>query len=249
MLRSRTRTPALGDRLLGTFGHLFVINLPERADRRREMDEQLALVGLGLDHPGVTLFPAVRPGDRGEWPSIGARGCFMSHLGVLGAARGRGLERILILEDDMDWTSGFLANGESVLAALEARGWDFVHGGLDRGTSQTAPVPAPLAPETPIGQTHFIALAGPAIGQAEAFLSAVAARPGGDPDGGPMHVDGAYCWFRKAHPEIAAFAFEPALAVQRASRTDIHDPSWFDRTPLVAPLVGLLRRLRNRRAR
>lgn len=248
MFRRPSRNPELGRHLLEVFGQIFIINLPDRADRRREMDEQLALIGLGLDHPGIALFPAVRPDDRGEWTSIGARGCFMSHLGVLRQARAQGLERILILEDDMDWTSGFLAHGAGVLAALEERGWGFVHGGLDRGEPGAAPVPEPLAPDQPIGQTHFIALAGPAIGEAEAYLAAMAARPGGDPAGGPMHVDGAYCWFRAAHPEVAAFAFRPAAATQRASRTDIHDPRWFDRLALVAPVVAWLRRLRNRRS-
>ena len=58
MFKSPSRDPQLGRQLLDVFGSVFVINLPDRADRRREMDAQLALVGLGLDHPAVTLFPA-----------------------------------------------------------------------------------------------------------------------------------------------------------------------------------------------
>jgi len=47
---------------------IYVLNLPERLDRRREIQAQLELVGLSLDMPFVRLFPAMRPEDKGEWP-------------------------------------------------------------------------------------------------------------------------------------------------------------------------------------
>ncbi len=42
------------------FDRIYIVNLPERTDRRREMEDQLVKVGLG-GHPRVMFFPAIRP--------------------------------------------------------------------------------------------------------------------------------------------------------------------------------------------
>ncbi len=57
------------------------------------------------------------------------------------------------------------------------------------------------------------------------YLEAMLQRPKGSPDGGPMHVDGAYSWFRRAHPEVAAYVCTPSVAQQRSSRSDISVPT------------------------
>ncbi|MBC7483864.1 MAG: LPS biosynthesis glycosyltransferase, partial [Rhizobacter sp.] len=93
--------------------------------------------------------------------------------------------------------------------------------------------------------THFIGFQGEAIAAAAAYLAAMLERPPGDPDGGPMHVDGAYSWFRRAHPEFQTVLAVPPLGYQRASRTDIHDLAWFDKLPVVRELVSAVRRARN----
>lgn len=238
--------PTIGRRLTAIFDAIFIINLKARDDRRREMDAQLALIGLSLDSAPVRLFEAMRPEDPGEWPSIGARGCFMSHLGILRAARAEGLGRILILEDDVDWSSGFLTHADPCLAALEEKHWDFVHGGLEERRDAALPVCETVDPVTGLSLTHFIALSAEASQRAETYLSVMAGRKGGDPEGGPMHVDGAYSWFRRDNADIRSFIFAPAIARQRASRTDIHELGWLDRTPVVSTLVAQARRLRNR---
>ena len=61
-----------------------------------------------------------------------------------------------------------------------------------------------------------------------------------------MHVDGAYCWFRAAYPAAHCWIATPPLGYQRSSQTDIHGPRWFDRIPIVAAAVKVLRKLRNR---
>lgn len=90
--------------LLAPLDLIYVINLPYRADRRSEMAHQLVRVGLSFDDPQVVLFPAVRPTEPGALPSIGARGCFLSHLGVLRDALKKGARQILVLEDDANFT-------------------------------------------------------------------------------------------------------------------------------------------------
>jgi hypothetical protein len=57
-----------------------------------------------------------------------------------------------------------------------------------------------------------------------------------------MHVDGAYGWFRKAEPSFRTLIATPEIITQRASRSDITARGWKDRLPL----IGLVRRLKNR---
>lgn len=58
------------------FDKVYIINLPHRADRREEIEVQLKKVGLALNHPKVILFNAIKPDAAGEFPNIGAKGCF-----------------------------------------------------------------------------------------------------------------------------------------------------------------------------
>ncbi|WP_135502443.1 glycosyltransferase family 25 protein [Roseovarius aestuariivivens] len=249
MLRSRPRRPEIGAQILSVFDHVFIINLKSRADRRREMREQLELVGLSADHPAISFFDAVRPDAPGGWPSIGARGAFMSHLGVLSRARDMGLQRILVLEDDVDWTRSFLMHGPAALERLEGDEWGIVHGGLRQATKgqgdeaiSLESVPA----DTELLLAHFLGFSGDTIARAEAYLKAITARPAGDAAGGPMHVDGAYSWFRRDNPDIATWICDPAIAVQRASRTDIHELRWFDRFRGTSDLVRFCRSVSNK---
>ncbi|HEY6919542.1 MAG TPA: glycosyltransferase family 25 protein [Tabrizicola sp.] len=211
--------------LRSLFDRIYVINLPDRTDRRREMEAQLARIGLAGD-PLVAYFPAVRPADKGEFGSLGERGCFLSHLGALKDAVAQGHRSILILEDDVDWTPAALARNAR-LDALRDTDWGFLHGG--RGHDRAAPDGAislvRLEPERELLLGHFIGLRGAVIGQMVDYLEAMLARPKGSPDGGPMHVDGAYSWFRRARPEVAAYVCSPSVAQQRSSRSDISVPT------------------------
>ena len=91
---------AAGTALLERFDRVRIVNLKARADRRREMRGELARLGLGLDDR-IALHEACRPDDRGDFPSLGARGCFLSHLTVLDQAWDAGalLDRIAGLRE------------------------------------------------------------------------------------------------------------------------------------------------------
>jgi len=60
-----------------------------------------------------------------------------------------------------------------------------------------------------------------------------------------MHVDGAYSWFRKDHPELTTLITVPELAFQRSSATDVHARRWYDRWFFVGLIVAMVRRCRN----
>lgn len=230
------------------FDRVYVINLPERVDRKREVAEQLGLVGLSFDDPFVELVAAHRPADRGDFESIGARGCFLSHLDVLDRAAKAGLNSILILEDDVNWTALAKSLSDEDIVMLKETGWQFLHGGSghDGGWGAASLRLRPVPGEEGLMLSHFIGLRGPAIRQAADYLHAMLARPAGSPEGGPMHVDGAYCWLRKDHPDMAGYICEPSLARQRASRSNVSEAVGFRAIPVVARVLDVLRALRSR---
>jgi glycosyl transferase, family 25 len=237
---------AAGSLLVDRFERITVINLPSRPDRRREMGQQLAAIGLAWDAPTVRRFDAIRPTDRGKFPTIGTRGCFLSHLGVLREARDAGARSLLILEDDVDFSPHLAEQWPAVSRVLGSEAWSLFYGGYFVGA---ALLPGPqsiwtIAPDTPVQTAHFLGVRGAAIGELVAYLEAMLGRSSGDVAGGPMHVDGAYSWFRREHPHHVTIAASVQLGVQRPSRTDIHPLRWFDRWTGVRNAVELARRLR-----
>ena len=227
------------------FERTYVISLAERRDRQAEMDVQLQRIGLRLGAGNVALFSAIRPADKGEFETPGARGCFLSHLAVLEDAVKRSCARVVILEDDLNFARDFAARIDEVLRGLAGMPWSLFYGGHRIAGERPAGL-WPVPPAIEVATSHFVAFQGAAIARAAGTLRRLASRPAGDPQGGAMHVDGAYNWYRRLNPADLALAAVPALGYQRSSRTDVHRPGWADRAPLVKDTIAGLRRLRNR---
>ena len=229
------------------FDRIYIINLAHRTDRWQEIQEQLQRIGVPSGHPKVQRFDAVRPDDAGPFPSIGARGCFMSHLGVLQDAVRSGWQRILILEDDLDFSTDFVSRWPTVGRALDATDWRVFYGAYELPEGAAAPQSSPLsqvASTVSIGTTPFIAFQGSAIAEAAHYLTAMLERPAGSAEGGPMHVDGAYTWLRRSRPQWSTWVSHPQLGHQRPSRTDIHALPWYDEIPGLRDLAQWARRLK-----
>lgn len=193
----------------------------------------------------INFFKAERPLERGNFPSIGARGCFMSHLAIIREAQDRGIEKLLILEDDLDFSSDFCTRGAARINRLIATQWDIFYGAYDLPDSAKLNDDDPVDPRQAILTTSFVALSGRAVARIIPFLEGLLGRPAGSPDYGPMHVDGAYSVFRMLNPEIRTFAAAPPLGYQRSSRSDISDATrFFDRTPGLRDLADIARRAR-----
>jgi len=226
----------------------FIINLPDRSDRRREMRASLGAIGATLDGGPVELFAAIRPVEAGGFQSIGARGCFESQLAVLRLARERGLTSVGIFEDDLDFAADYGARAPQIKAALDREDWHFFYGGheLPEHTTGREQGLVRLAPTLEVITAHFVCIREPALSLLVDYLETMRARAPGDPAGGPMHVDGAYSWFRRHHPEFSTFAAVPPLGHQRASRSDITPRFWYNRTPVLREAVNAVRRLRAR---
>jgi glycosyl transferase, family 25 len=242
------RPTAAGQSLLDTFARIRIINLPERTDRRREMTAELARLGIAVDGKKVAFYAAQRFSDPAGFRNIGARGCFDSHLTILEAAAD--LEGpLLILEDDADFATGIEQLMLGALEALRQTTWSVFYGFGDppAGLGVTGGL-FEQAADIGIGTTHCIGFTPQAIKLAIPYLRAMLARPPGSPDGGPMDVDGAYCWFRAAHPSLQTWCTFPAIATQRPSRTDI-TPSLLDRVPVARQAMTLLRMVKRAASR
>ena len=239
-------TRQLVEDFLSVTGPMVVINLPHRDDRRREFADQLKRIGLSFDNPQVRLFEAVRPTEAAGFPTLGARGCFLSHLGVLREALAAGLDGVLICEDDLDFSPDMIRRLPAITAELKRQPWGLFYGGYEsppEGEALSAGL-LRVEPAQAIGCLHFYAVRGSAIADLVRYLEAVLTRPAGHPAGGLMHVDGAICHFRSDHPQYTTLAVVPPIGVQRFSRTDIHALNWYDRWPVVRSLMAPLRRLR-----
>lgn len=232
-----------GKGLLDGFDHVRIISLPARTDRRRSVVSELSTLGASVDGKTIAFQDAVRPSDAGGFETIGTRGCFLSHLETLKAARRDGASHLLILEDDVGFSRTERTAMPAALSALAQQDWDVFYGG---SPVQPAGSPlTPIEPDTPLILAHFIGFSASAIARLIPFLEAMTGRPAGSLEGGPMHVDGAYGWFRKTNPDIRAFAATPHIAHQTASRTDIHALRGLDRITALAPVLGLVRAGKN----
>jgi hypothetical protein len=231
-------------RLNECFKLIRVINLRERKDRLRELTAQLAALGIGFELGKVELYEATRPTDPGGFDSLGARGCYTSHLDILRDARDRGVENVLVMEDDCEILPRNVARLEAMLDELKDRAWGFAYlghivpmaAGSEAGWQEYA---------GPVQTTHLYAIHRSALPGVVDYLEACLTRPGGHPVGGPMPVDGALTMYRAAHPEVVTLMAQPVVAGQRSSRSDITS-KWWDRVPAVSGAVGLARGVKRR---
>ncbi|MBS1800798.1 MAG: glycosyltransferase family 25 protein [Acidobacteria bacterium] len=220
------------------FERIVVINLPERRDRRREMETQLEKFNLSAE-----FFPAVKVTEQGEWPSLGARGCFLSHYNVLKQALDAGARNVLIFEDDLDFSPNLPFLTPELLRLLERDAWGFLYLGHIQQLS-TPDSSFALVPWTgPLMTAHFLAIDRGTLERLVHFLEQVLSRPDGHPLGGPQHVDGAYSMFRAQNPDIATLLASPSLGWQRSSRSDI-SASRYESIPVVRELLGMARRVK-----
>lgn len=207
--------------LFDRFDRIRIVNLPERSDRRREMDRELARIGLS-DDPRVAYFPAIRPQDQGRFTSIGAHGVYLSQRQILREAAAAG-ESLLILEDDCEFTAGARAHDGG-------GAWDIFYGGWyteDSSDLQSADI---------VG-AHMMGFSAQGANRVSAYLEAL------EPDC-EIHppIDAAYVWFRRAHPEVRTEFAVPPLAFQRPSKSDIAPAKWHHRLPLARRAGRLLRK-------
>ena len=232
-------------KLIDQFTRVYIVNLPDRSDRRREMEIELARNGLSVDANKIRYFNAVRPDDAGLFPSIGARGCFLSHLGILNEAIKDDLDNVLVMEDDLSIDDRFSETQSEMCLVLQNGQWDFAYIGHVEPLLDNNLPPVWEWTNKPLATTHFYAVNRPVMRPLRDYLESCLNRQPGDPFGGPMHVDGAYSLFRMHHPEVQTLISVPSLGGQRSSRSDIFPNKWYDKTGGFIQLASIFRGLKN----
>jgi len=212
----------MNESILSAFDTIRIISLPDRTDRRADVIKELGAYQLVPGRGRVRFFDAIRPDSAGGFPSVGARGCYLSHLEVLRQARADNVHRLLVLEDDAMFLPA-LAKSTDILPDFLKDEWDLVYPG-----HFLEPEPGALrwisAPQSVLC-THAYAVNQRVISKLIHALEVYLLRPPGDPLGGPMHLDAAYNTFRTQHPEIITLRTSQALIVQRSSESDVSGPS------------------------
>ncbi|PKS05593.1 hypothetical protein jhhlp_008111 [Lomentospora prolificans] len=108
------------------FGKIFVVNLPERTDRRDLMTLAAAVTGLeftyipgvrGADIPEKVLPPSPRKKNV-NW--AGKTGSWRAHMNVLQRIVQENLTSALIMEDDADWDIRLKSQAQTFAVASQA---------------------------------------------------------------------------------------------------------------------------------
>jgi glycosyl transferase family 25 len=216
----------------------YIINLPERIDRRAEMQKQLQRVGWAAEFKA-----AVRPRSADGFSSIGAHGCFLSHLTTLERAKHLG-SHVIIMEDDLNFIQHFNQIWQKAYEELVNKDWSIFYAAhvlTDKGDGLKL-----ILPDEGVICAHFVMFHHDAVAKIIDELQKILSRPPGHPLGGPMHVDGAYSTIRAQNAKLITYAHFPPLGYQRSSRSDIADPMLIDRIRILSPIVSRLRGLKQK---
>lgn len=255
------------------FERIYIINLPERADRRRGMEAELKQLGLDYSMENVRIFPAIRPAEPLAFPNIGVLGCYLSHLEILKIARREGLKNVLIMEDDLAVSSRFKTFEKDLLHILSNIKWDiiclgyFPYHGLkledyyDDSKGEFVSTSKVLkTTQYPTQGTHFYAVNHTAYESLISFLEELLEKRSEESffeqDAIFENLDGAYpdtahYIFRKKNPDILFFVTCPCLGWQRNTLSDVNlsDHSLFDRVSFLKPIANLQRNIKYRAKR
>ncbi|HEX8312967.1 MAG TPA: hypothetical protein VF614_16705 [Chthoniobacteraceae bacterium] len=194
------------------------INLQSRPNRWQRMEQQCAAAGLA----GVERLAGIRPHRRAGWPTIGRRGCWLSHLAAARRAEELGSELTLILEDDVAFHPHFPELFPRLVQELQASpAWDICHLGAHGSRRPAGAMFATIA--NPVLQ-HARVVHRRALPRIIAALEQTPSRTA-PPDA--WHSD---IWLGMKESLVQVCA-DPELAWQQAGRSDVED-SWTDRSRL-----------------
>ena len=80
--------------LFDWFDKVYIVNLPPRTDRRQETIAEFARMGMTIPSEKIQFFEATRPVEKGQFPSIGSLGNFISQTRVMKDALDHDFERV-----------------------------------------------------------------------------------------------------------------------------------------------------------
>lgn len=231
--------------LIEYFDRAYIINLPDRADRRRSVTREFAAIGLHIPNDKVRFYSAIRPTEQDDFYSLGARGSFSSHRNVLKLAAADRLKNILVFEDDVALRKIPEPVIGTFVAHLRETAWDVAYFGYLEPTATKLEGPLAPWPHDTLGG-HFYGVNGSFMKRMAQYMDECEARPRNHPLGGPMSRDGAYNHIRYVYPDIRVLIAIPNLAHQISSKTDIAPNKFYDDIAWLQPPIQVLRSIKTR---
>jgi hypothetical protein len=232
-------------RLIEKFDRAYIINLHDRPDRRQEVEREFHKIGFSdIPNDQIHFYTAIRPTDKGNFHSLGARGVFTSHQDVLKLAIESKIRNVLVFEDDIAFRAIPDANIAQIMAQLSEKRWDLIFFGYTFPADEHLEGALIPWPNQTLG-THFYAVNGPFMSRMLDFMRESEVGRAGDAENGPTSADGIYNRVRLRHPDVRVVLAAPSLAFQRASRTDLQPNRIYDRVPFLAPGVRVARKLKH----
>jgi glycosyl transferase, family 25 len=203
------------------FDRVALINLPSRKDRLKAVSQELQNAGISLSDGRFQVFEAIKPDDSRGFPSVGWRGCFLSHLSIIKSANQDGMGNVLIFEDDVLISRKFAQQQELLVDVLRQNNWDFAYFGHVINVEKRK-VPKFVAYSEQIITTHCYAINGRVFDRLIKYLEeygeqVAIQRP--DVDHG---IDGILSMFRESNKDIVSLISVPSLVTQNDSPSDIH---------------------------
>lgn len=164
---ARNNPPLADSSLKKYFDRIVCISLRRRDDRREELAENISQINGGWPLRNIEYFDAIDgricTPPHGWTGGSGAWGCMQSHRQVLERAVMDGVERILVLEDDVGFYPNFAADLASFLARVPADWEQIMLGGERRAELQMEHVADDIICISHVERTHAYALQGDAI--------------------------------------------------------------------------------------
>ncbi|MED6253595.1 Procollagen galactosyltransferase 2 [Ataeniobius toweri] len=135
---------------LMNFDEIFLINLKRRLDRRTRMLKTMSSMGLRatlidavdgkalntsqLQALGIEMLPGYKDPYSGRVLTRGEIGCFLSHHSIWKLVVERGLQKVLVLEDDVRFEPRFKRRLQAIMEDIDRAqlDWDLIYVGRKR---------------------------------------------------------------------------------------------------------------------
>lgn len=208
---------------------IVLINLEHRTDRLRDsMTELASWIGRIPDQNFHVLQPRLFT-DAGGFINAAYRSCLDSHLRAAQRALDQGWGEVLVLEDDIECTSGWIAHGNELLQSLDDQSWDIAAVGyldpeswLDDHLDPERQAPYWVENSGGVIGAHAYLVKASMLPRWIAHLTKISTGQPGDEVTGPMGPDGAMATITWADPSVRRIIPIPNLVGQRPSLSDIN---------------------------
>lgn len=206
------------------FDDVAIINLKSRPDRRKSIVAEMDRLGFAensLRFPDPPMFE-----DNGGFPSKGVYGNYISHLSILREAQQRGVQRVLVLEDDAIFSHAArdIKMQSQFIKQAEGHDWAMWHLGHKLRSELQGQPKGVIPNKMEFHWAHCYAVQRDSLPELIAFLELLMSRPSGHHDGGKMYIDGALYHYRAEHTQKPCLVSHPPLSIQKGSDSNLAGP-------------------------